>query len=79
MSSPAADSTPSVMIAFDDAKYLFNAGENAIRTQEHSIANRKKLKGLFLTQLSLERAAGVPGESTGRSPRTLTNRAQDFS
>ncbi|RXW24848.1 hypothetical protein EST38_g1005 [Candolleomyces aberdarensis] len=49
------------MISFDDAKYMFNAGEGTVRSQTHSESNRRRMKALFLSQLSLERAGGIPG------------------
>ncbi|KAJ2915930.1 hypothetical protein MD484_g4468, partial [Candolleomyces efflorescens] len=61
LSGLSADSQPTVMISFDDAKYMFNAGEGTVRSQTHSESNRRRLKALFLSQLSQERAGGMPG------------------
>ncbi|KAJ2930031.1 hypothetical protein H1R20_g7064, partial [Candolleomyces eurysporus] len=61
LSALSADSQPSLMISFDDAKYMFNAGEGTVRSQTHSESNRRRIKALFLSQLSLERAGGIPG------------------
>lgn len=62
LSALSADSQPSLMISFDDAKYMFNAGEGTVRSHTHCESNRRKMKALFLTQLSLERAGGIAGE-----------------
>ncbi|KAH6915798.1 tRNA processing endoribonuclease [Coprinopsis sp. MPI-PUGE-AT-0042] len=61
LTSVSADTEPSLMITFDNAKYMFNAGENTIRSFTHSETNRKKLKAVFLSQVTPQVAGGLPG------------------
>ncbi|KAF6761776.1 tRNA processing endoribonuclease [Ephemerocybe angulata] len=61
LSTVSADSEPALMISFDEAKYMFNAGENNVRALCHSQTNRKKVKAIFCTQLTTERAGGISG------------------
>jgi ribonuclease Z len=62
LSTISADSQPSLMINFDNAKYMVNAGENAVRAMCHSHTNRKRVQAVCLTRLTLERAGGLNGE-----------------
>lgn len=56
-----SDSSPSVLLFFDDRRYLFNVGEGSQRfCCEHGV----KLSGIghiFLTSLSWSRIGGLPG------------------
>ncbi|KAF9454406.1 hypothetical protein P691DRAFT_717421 [Macrolepiota fuliginosa MF-IS2] len=55
------DTEPTVIVTFPDAKYMFNAGENTNRSFCQSHMNRKRLRGIFLTQVAAQRASGLGG------------------
>lgn len=57
----SSDTEPSIVITFESAKYIFNAGENTTRAILQSKRGWRKVKALFLTQLRTERLSGVPG------------------
>ncbi|KAH9174677.1 hypothetical protein EDB89DRAFT_1949681 [Lactarius sanguifluus] len=57
----SSDTEPSIVIAFDSAKYIFNAGENTTRAILLSKRGWRKVRALFLTQLGTQRSSGVPG------------------
>ncbi|KAI0037252.1 hypothetical protein K488DRAFT_39600 [Vararia minispora EC-137] len=57
----SADTEPSVLVAFDDAKYYFNVGENALRTFFQSRRGFKRLKAVFVTQVNTRTISGLPG------------------
>ena len=57
----SSDTEPSIVITFESAKYIFNAGENTTRAILQSKRGWKKVKALFLTQLGTQRSSGVPG------------------
>ncbi|TFK29593.1 hypothetical protein FA15DRAFT_752407 [Coprinopsis marcescibilis] len=61
LSASSSDSEPAFMITFDNAKYMFNAPENLIRSFTHAECNRKKLQGVFLTGIGSARAGGLAG------------------
>ncbi|KAG7094254.1 hypothetical protein E1B28_007858 [Marasmius oreades] len=61
LSTITSDTEPCIVVAFDSYKYLFNVSENANRAFLQSRRNWKRMKGLFLTRASTERAAGLPG------------------
>lgn len=56
------DTEPTILITFDNAKYMFNVGENTNRAFLQSSKNWKKMRGLFLTQVTMQRASGLGGE-----------------
>lgn len=62
LSQPSLDSDPSFVITFDDAKYLFNCPENTTRTVVQRKYGFNKYRGIFLTRISSETSAGLPGE-----------------
>jgi hypothetical protein len=68
-----SDTEPSIVITFDSAKYIFNAGENTTRAILQSKKGWKKVKALFLTQLGTQRSSGVPGVSLVFLMRSLTD------
>lgn len=55
------DTEPTVLITFDNAKYLFNVGENTNRAFYQSRKNWKRMRGIFLTQVRTQRASGLGG------------------
>ncbi|KAI9444283.1 hypothetical protein H4582DRAFT_1920585 [Lactarius indigo] len=57
----SSDTEPSIVITFESAKYIFNAGENTTRAILLSKRGWRKVKALFLTQLGTQRSSGVPG------------------
>ncbi|KAH9053195.1 hypothetical protein EDB87DRAFT_1815754 [Lactarius vividus] len=59
----SSDTEPSIVITFDSAKYIFNAGENTTRAILLSKRGWRKIKALFLTQLGTQRSSGVTGLS----------------
>ncbi len=63
----SSDTEPSIVITFDSAKYIFNAGENTTRAILQDKRGWKKVKALFLTRLGTQRSSGVPGVSLDSS------------
>ncbi|KAI6012153.1 hypothetical protein BKA83DRAFT_4370844 [Pisolithus microcarpus] len=61
LSTLSSDTEPSVVIAFDSAKYLFNVGENTTRSYLQSRQTWRKTRGLFLTSIGTQRTSGLPG------------------
>jgi len=57
----SSDTEPSIVITFESAKYIFNAGENTTRAILQSTRGWRKVKALFLTQLGTQRSSGVSG------------------
>ena len=62
LSTVSSDTEPTIVLAFDSAKYIFNAGENTNRAFLQSRRNWKRTRGLFFTQVGTQRASGLPGE-----------------
>lgn len=62
LSALTSDTEPTIVLEFDSAKYIFNVGENTIRTFVQSRQNFKKTRGLFLTSVGSQRAGGLAGE-----------------
>ncbi|KAL6054622.1 TRNase Z endonuclease [Balamuthia mandrillaris] len=55
------DTTPSLLIFFDQRRYLFNCGEGTQRfCIEHKV-RLKKISHIFLTKLSWDFTGGIPG------------------
>ncbi|KAI0251929.1 hypothetical protein BJV78DRAFT_1207788 [Lactifluus subvellereus] len=70
----SSDTEPSIVITFESAKYIFNAGENTTRAILQSKRGWKKVKALFLTRLGTQRSSGVPGlfmSVADSSPRAM--------
>ena len=61
LSTVSSDTEPTIIIAFDSAKYIFNVGENTNRAFLQSRRNWKRTRGLFFTQVGTQRAGGLPG------------------
>lgn len=66
VSATTSDTNPSVVVTFDSGKYIFNVGENTTRTLLHAgsvgTGGWKRMRAVFLTQLTPERVSGLPGE-----------------
>lgn len=63
LSTVTSDTEPTIVIEFDSAKYIFNAGENINRTFIQGRPNWKKTKGIFITSVGTQRASGLAGAS----------------
>jgi len=75
----STDTQPSIIVTFDDAKYIFNASENAGRAFYESNGNWKKTKALFFTQSNVEKTSGLAGKPQFSNPSLfLTNIIQDY-
>lgn len=61
ITSATTDTEPSLVISFDQAKYIFNVAENANRAFTQKKAHRKSTRAFFLTQVGAQRAGGLPG------------------
>ena len=69
----SSDTEPSIVITFDSAKYIFNAGENTSRAILQSGRGWRKVTALFLTRLGTQRSSGVPGVLSVSPLRILLN------
>jgi hypothetical protein len=58
----STDTQPTIIVTFDDAKYIFNVSENAGRAFRESNGNWKKTKALFFTQSNVEKTSGLSGK-----------------
>jgi ribonuclease Z len=61
LTPPSADTGPALAVVFDNAKYVFNVGENTGRAVIHSGLRLARTRALFLTGLAPERVGGLPG------------------
>ncbi|KAA1473038.1 hypothetical protein DENSPDRAFT_930713 [Dentipellis sp. KUC8613] len=57
----SSDTEPTVIVTFESGRYIFNVGENTTRAWLQSRRGWRKVKGVFLTQVSTQRASGLPG------------------
>ncbi|KAJ3149125.1 Zinc phosphodiesterase ELAC protein 2 [Geranomyces michiganensis] len=61
LATDTLDASPSVLIAFDSRRYLFNCGEGTQRfCHEHKVGIRK-VEEIFLTRVAWECVGGLPG------------------
>ncbi|KAJ6561082.1 hypothetical protein DFH09DRAFT_1035940 [Mycena vulgaris] len=72
VTSATTDTEPSLVISFDQAKYIFNVAENTNRAFTQKKAHRKKTRAFFLTQVGARRAGGLPGMLMSSADQTLT-------
>ncbi|KAJ7460806.1 hypothetical protein FB451DRAFT_1045064 [Mycena latifolia] len=72
VTSATTDTEPSLVISFDQAKYIFNAAENSNRAFTQKKAHRKKTRAFFLTQVGAQRAGGLPGMLMSSADQTLS-------
>lgn len=63
VTSLSHDTEPTILVNFENAKYMFNAGENTNRAFLQSSKNWKKMRSVFLTQVTSQRASGLTGTS----------------
>ncbi|KXS13273.1 hypothetical protein M427DRAFT_381981 [Gonapodya prolifera JEL478] len=64
LSAHSADSSPSLLLSFDSARYLVNAGEGLqrIAVSEHRKGLTSKLRNVFVTRVDWgETVGGIPG------------------
>ncbi|KAJ7573869.1 hypothetical protein C8J56DRAFT_1173192 [Mycena floridula] len=73
LSSVSSDTEPTIVITFDNAKYIFNAGENTNRSFLQSKYNWKRTQGIFFTQLGTQRASGLAGLLMTFADATIKN------
>ena len=64
LTTVSSDTEPTIVVQFESAKYIFNAGENTSRSWLQSRHRWKKARGLFLTSVGTQRGSGVPGMSS---------------
>jgi len=61
LSTVSSDTEPTIIVAFDNAKYIFNAGENTSRSFLQSRRHWRRARGIFLTSVGSQRCSGLPG------------------
>ncbi|KAK0202420.1 beta-lactamase-like protein [Desarmillaria ectypa] len=61
LTTVSSDTEPSIIVTFDKAKYVFNAGENSGRAFLQSKRNWRKTRGIFFTDVGSQRTGGLPG------------------
>ena len=62
VSSVSSDTEPTILVTFDNAKYVFNVGENTTRTFLQTRKGWRKTRAIFLSQICTDRSAGLPGK-----------------
>ncbi|KAJ7089838.1 hypothetical protein B0H15DRAFT_273688 [Mycena belliarum] len=72
VTSATTDTEPSLVISFDQGKYIFNVAENSNRAFTQKKAHRKKTRAIFLTQVGTQRAGGLPGMLMSSADQTLS-------
>ena len=61
ISALSSDTEPTIILTFDNAKYIFNAGENTGRAWMQRRAHWRRMKAVFFTQTGTQRMGGMPG------------------
>ena len=61
ISALSSDTEPTIIVTFENAKYIFNVGENTGRAWMQSRAHWRRMKALFFTQVGTQRMSGMPG------------------
>ncbi len=61
LGSDTSDTLPSVLVSFDNKRYLFNIGEGFQRYALQNKIKTAKIDGIFLTRATTEAAGGLPG------------------
>jgi hypothetical protein len=61
-STVSSDTEPTIVLNFDSAKYIFNAGENTNRAFLQSVHGWRKARSIFLTSVGTQRASGLAGQ-----------------
>jgi hypothetical protein len=65
-STVSSDTEPTIVLNFDSAKYIFNAGENTNRAFLQSVHGWRKARSIFLTSVGTQRASGLAGQLASR-------------
>ncbi|GBE87655.1 hypothetical protein SCP_1103320 [Sparassis crispa] len=60
-SSISSDTEPTLVVTFEDAKYIFNVGENTSRKWLQSQRHWRKAKAIWLTSTGTQRGSGLSG------------------
>jgi hypothetical protein len=63
LASATSDTDPTLLINFDNAKYVFNVTEGFSRTCIQRKVTTNKLRSVFLSRYSTEACNGMPGRS----------------
>ena len=63
LASATSDTDPTLLINFDNAKYVFNVTEGFSRTCIQRKVTTNKLRSVFLSRYSAETCNGMPGRS----------------
>lgn len=63
LTTVSSDTEPSIIVTFDNAKYIFNTSENTTRSFLQSGRTWKRARALFFTQARVEKTSGLPGMS----------------
>lgn len=63
VSSVSSDTNPAIVIHFNEARYVFNTGENTNRAFVQSKATFRKTQAMFFSGLGSDRVGGLPGQS----------------
>ena len=71
ISATTSDTEPSILVTFDEAKYLFNTGENLSRAWLQSPRGWRNTRAIFLTSTSSHRVSGMPGKQAMVSLRAV--------
>ena len=61
LASATSDTDPTLLINFDNAKYVFNVTEGFSRTCIQRKVTTNKLRSVFLSRYSTETCNGMPG------------------
>ncbi|PPQ90050.1 hypothetical protein CVT25_006290 [Psilocybe cyanescens] len=73
LTSVSSDTEPSILVTFDNAKYIFNTSENTTRSFLQSGRNWKKARAIFYTQARIEKMGGLPGLLMTFADATIDN------
>lgn len=60
-STVSSDTEPTIVFTFPSAKYVFNTGENTVRSWSERGRSWRKTRCIFLTSIGTQRASGLPG------------------
>ncbi|KAK7031531.1 hypothetical protein R3P38DRAFT_2924192 [Favolaschia claudopus] len=71
VTSATTDTEPSIVISFDNAKYIFNLAENSNRAFTQKKAHRKSTRAFFLTQVVPQRTGGIAGMLMSSADQSL--------
>ena len=61
LGTETGDSSPSILVFFDNCRYLFNVGEGLQRLSIEHKTKITKINHVFITELSHKNIGGLPG------------------